>query len=470
MKFKRILSNFSYAFISNGLNLLVSVVVALIVPKILGVKEYSYWQLYSFYSSYVGFFHFGWADGIYLKFGGKSYEELDKQYFATQFWLLVVMELFITLGIGFFAWNFGEDYHKSFVITMTGICCLVKLPCTMLQYLLQTTNRIGAFAKNCMLERLIYGLIVIGTLMAGVHRYEVLLGADLIAKVCTLLQLCYSCKDIVGKGIKNVIQGIREAWENICVGSRLMFANIAGLLLTGIVRFAIEAKWDVEAFGKVSLTMTVSNLMMVFIGAVSIVIYPVLRNTPKEKLSEIYSLLRSMLMIPLLGLLMVYYPAKELLSAWLPQYADSLRYMALLFPMCIFESKMTMLINTYLKTLRRERIILAVNWIAVGLTLILTALTVYVWESLTLAVVSLTLLLGIRSMMAELALCRCLKIHGMKDMIMEFLLALIFVTVSWSVQSWWCMVLYGACFFVYVMLHLDELKGMAGQIRSYMSD
>ena len=36
-----------------------------------------------------------------------------------------------------------------------------------------------------------------------------------------------------------------------------------------------------------------------------------------------------------------YYPIKLILSTWLPQYADSLRYMALLFPICIYESKMS---------------------------------------------------------------------------------------------------------------------------------
>ena len=80
--------NLSYTVLANGTNTLVSMVLVLFVPKVLGVTEYAYWQLYLFYASYVGFFHLGWADGVYLKFGGKEYESLDKQYFNTQFWLL----------------------------------------------------------------------------------------------------------------------------------------------------------------------------------------------------------------------------------------------------------------------------------------------------------------------------------------------------------------------------------------------
>ena len=90
MKTGKLIKNLSYSVVANGTNTLVSLILVLFVPKILGVKEYSYWQLYLFYASYVGFFHFGWADGVYLKFGGKKYEELDKGYFHSQFWLLTI--------------------------------------------------------------------------------------------------------------------------------------------------------------------------------------------------------------------------------------------------------------------------------------------------------------------------------------------------------------------------------------------
>lgn len=107
-KIKNVFQNVSYSVLANGINTLVSMVLVFIVPKALGVREYSYWQLYTFYVTYTGFFHFGWADGIYLKFGGKKYEELDKTYFNRQFWLLTFFEILIALVIGAVAY-FGVD-------------------------------------------------------------------------------------------------------------------------------------------------------------------------------------------------------------------------------------------------------------------------------------------------------------------------------------------------------------------------
>ena len=77
-KFKIILENITYTFTANIFTMLISVVMTLILPKFLGVTDYSYFQLYIFFISYVGFFHFGWIDGIYLKIGGMEYENLNK--------------------------------------------------------------------------------------------------------------------------------------------------------------------------------------------------------------------------------------------------------------------------------------------------------------------------------------------------------------------------------------------------------
>ncbi len=45
---------------------------------------YSYWQLYFLYLTYIGFFHLGWIDGIYLKYGGLEYNNRYRTVFYSQ--------------------------------------------------------------------------------------------------------------------------------------------------------------------------------------------------------------------------------------------------------------------------------------------------------------------------------------------------------------------------------------------------
>lgn len=70
---------FIYAFATNGCSFLISALSTLVIPRFIGITEYGYWQLYMFYVSYVGIFHLGWNDGIYLRYGGKQYDSLDKE-------------------------------------------------------------------------------------------------------------------------------------------------------------------------------------------------------------------------------------------------------------------------------------------------------------------------------------------------------------------------------------------------------
>ncbi|MDN6626680.1 MAG: hypothetical protein L0K82_05645, partial [Pisciglobus halotolerans] len=94
-KAKKLFKNLRYTVTANFLVLGISVVLNLFVPKFLGVSEYGFWQLYVFYSSYVGFFHLGWIDGIYLKIGGFDYNRLDKENLGSQFWYLSFFQSFL---------------------------------------------------------------------------------------------------------------------------------------------------------------------------------------------------------------------------------------------------------------------------------------------------------------------------------------------------------------------------------------
>jgi len=84
-KFIDILKNFSYSLASNLISLIISALIVLVIPRIIGVEDYGYWQLYLFYSSYITFLTLGWNDGIYLRYGGEKYDNLDKKLFFHNF-------------------------------------------------------------------------------------------------------------------------------------------------------------------------------------------------------------------------------------------------------------------------------------------------------------------------------------------------------------------------------------------------
>lgn len=345
------------------------------VPKLLLVEDYGKWQLFLFYFSYLGFLHFGWEDGIYLRYAGKSYDELSPRVFSGQFLGIIILQL-IMISLAFlFAQFFITDPIKE-----TIFLCAVSLAIFVnfnngCNFIMQITNRIKDYARMILSERILLVVFVFSFLFMGFNQFEYMYISKLGSLCIISILSFYLCRQLWTTDIGSPHEILHEAGLNIEVGIKLMFANIASMLLIGIVRYGISIGWDVSTFGKVSLTLGVSNFLMIFINSVSVVFFPILKRMDKERLPEIYVQIRSILACVLFGMLMVYYPLKEMLSWWLPQYADSLIYMSVLFPVCLFESKVGLLINTYLKSLRKEALMLKINLISLGVAAIITFFT-----------------------------------------------------------------------------------------------
>lgn len=457
-KFKSILENITYTFIANIFTMLISVIMTLILPKFLGVTEYSYYQLYIFFISYVGFFHFGWIDGIYLKIGGMEYDDLNKNSYVTQFWLLNIFEIIVAFVVSVFAVRFIKDVDKSFILVATSICGVITILRTYLLFILQSTNRIKEYAKYTRMDRFIYFVLVILFLFLGFDNYKFILYIDIFSKLVALILCIGQTKDIVFGKISIDKNIFLEIFDNISIGIKLMLANIASMLIIGVVRFGIQNNWNIQTFGKVSLTLNISNLLMTFINAVAVIMFPLLRREEESNLPKIYTMLRNTLMLFLYMMLIFYYPMKLILSAWLPQYVDSLRYMALLFPICIYESKMSMLVNTYLKSFRKEKYMLIINAIFLALSAVLTGVSVFMLNNLTLAILSIVFLLGFRCILGEIVLTKTMNISIYKDIILETALTLIFICSSWFIQNIFCLVIYICFYLIYVFIKRKEIK------------
>ena len=465
MSFRQIVKNVSYSFGANIVSLVVSVLMVMFVPKLLLVEDYGKWQLFLFYFSYLGFLHFGWEDGIYLRYAGKRYDELSPRVFSGQFLGIIVLQL-IMISLAFlFAQFFITDSIKE-----TIFLCAVSLAIFVdfnagCNFIMQITNRIKDYARMILSERILLVVFVFSFLFMGFNQFEYMYISKL-GSLCIISMLSfYLCRQLWTTDIGSPHEILHEAGLNIEVGIKLMFANIASMLLIGIVRYGISIGWDVSTFGKVSLTLGVSNFLMIFINSVSVVFFPILKRMDKERLPEIYVQIRSILACVLFGMLMVYYPLKEMLSWWLPQYADSLIYMSVLFPVCLFESKVGLLINTYLKSLRKEALMLKINLISLGVAAIITFFTIEVLHDLNAAVFSIILLYAFRCELAEHYLANILDLQLKKDIFIELLMVAGFICSSVILDSWLSTLLYAGAYGVYLLVNKSKISEIRGLLR-----
>ena len=360
-----------------------------------------------------------------------------------------------------------KEPNKEFILIMTCLCGVIIIPRDFILLLFQSTNRIKDYVRATIIDRLVYIAIVLIALIMGVREYSLLIAADIIGKVLATGWIIYLCKDMIFRKTIYILEGVREAWKNISAGSKILISNIADMAIIGIMRLGIEYQWDIETFGKVSLTLSISNLLMVVINAISIVIYPMLRRTPQDQLPKFYCILRNILMAPLLGAIIIYYPMKEILAIWLPSYADSLTYIALLFPICIYECKISMLVNTYLKNLRKEKWILIVNLTSVLLSILLSFTTIFLLNSLVLSIISVVIVMAFRCIFAELLLSKSIQIKVIKDILLELSMCAIFMITGWLIHSYMSTLIYAGCYLVYLIIKRMDMKEAIKEIKKF---
>lgn len=457
-KFRLFIKNFSYAFIANVTTMFITLIMSLFLPKILGVKEYSYWQLYLFYGTYIMYSSLGWCDGLYLKYGGREYNKLDSRVIASQFWYLAIYEIFFSIIAANIIMLFVHGVDKRFVVILSFVSTAINILRYMLQYILEATNRIREFSIIIILERIIFLFFIVLCWLKKVDDYRFLIYGEVASRIIATFIGIFQCRKVIFSKFLSPKLVFPETLDLIKGGYKLLCANFTSQLVIGIVRFAIENKWGTIEFGKVSLTLSMSNMLITCISAIGIVLFPTLRRTSSEKLSHLYILMRNLITVPSLAILIFYMPIKNMLTLWLPQYADSLKYLAILLPMCVFEGRTQLLINTYLKTLRKENLILYVNLITVFLSLGFTGISVYIFENMDLAVGSIIVMLIFKCLAAETLLSKLLKIKIQKDFAMEILLTFIFIIGSWVINDVLGLILYLVAYAIYLMIKKNSIK------------
>ncbi|MET1965818.1 hypothetical protein ABXL94_03480 [Enterococcus gallinarum] len=457
-KAKKIMKNIKYAVSANFVVLGISVLLNMFVPKILGVTEYSYWQLYVFYTSYVGFFHLGWLDGIYLKIGGQDYDELNKNKLGNQFWYLFMYEILLTVLVLVLISLDGNFSNKTLIQLLTIVSSIVINVKSFILFIFQGTNRIKEYANLSKNDRYLYCILLVTYLLFGGRSFLVLILFDIISKSVITFWYIYVIKDLINVKIQFTKQNIFEVIDNIKVGSNLMISNIAGMLIIGITRLFVEINWDIRTFGKLSFTLSISNMFMTFINAVGVVMFPILRRTRQDKLISLFKSLRQVFVVFSFGLLIFFVPVKIILSNWLPAYSESLNYMGILFPMVIYEGRMSLLLSTYLKNFRKERLILLSNLVSLILSVILASIAVFIFNSMIMTVVCIIICIIVRCLCAEFLLTKYLEVNILKNVFQELALTCLFIIGNILFSNILSLILYFIFYIIFVFLNRFSLK------------
>lgn len=460
MNKQSVIRNISYSFSSNVLSLLLGILATLLFPKFLGVAGYGYYQLYIFYTGYTLITAFGIADGVQLKIAGKEYNQLDFDEQSGLFWMSTVTQVSLYAVVLILCSVFIGSADKRFAVNSAVIVGLIAHARYYLYTLLQGVNRMKEYAYIVITERSVSIVISIIALLLGCSDFRLMIVFDVIGRMLSFMLAMSYCKEIVFRKPVFDKSVMRKSLSYILSGVMILFAVQTSNIVVGINRFGFERQWGIEKFGKISLAIALSNMMLRCVNSISVVMFPTLRNVDYRKLPYLYKNINAILMTAIFIFMCLFKPGCYLIGLWLPQYADSLKYSVLMLPICIYECKYSLLVNTNLKTLNKEIMIGVINAVSVIVSLLTAIISIAILKNTELAIIGILIALSVRSMIGEWFISRVLQINVLPNMISELVLSIMFIFCMYYHNGllFYMIYLFAVC--GYMLIEKDELLGM----------
>jgi len=361
--------------ISNIVIILAGVVSGFLLPKILGISSYGYFKTYTLYISYVGLFHFGFIDGIYLFYGGSEYGDLNKSQFRFYFHFLLLMQVIISTISILISIFFLDGIYRIIFISVSISIILLNLT-SFFQFISQITGRFKELSSRNII-RSILTIISITALVIYFYLnfenyipyYVYIIIYELIYFILLVWYL-HTYKDIVvgpRNSFKNEKQNVLNFFK---IGWPLLIGNLCGGIVSVMDRQFVNVLFSNEIYAVYAFAYSMLALVTTATSAISTVLFPTLKHAGLDFFINKYSKYNSMLIILVSVCITLYFPLIFVVNTFLPEYAGSLIIFRIIFPGIIISSSISIIMHNFYKVMNLNKLYLKKTIIILLLTFI----------------------------------------------------------------------------------------------------
>lgn len=319
MSFKK---GIMYVFISNIINLIINLFTGFVLPKLLSIESYANIKLFQLYITYIGILHLGFADGMYLKNGGKSIKEINSKEVLNEFKTFKIFQFVITI----IAVTISIVFKNKILL----FCSIVILPINVGNYIRNLYQAIGEFKRYSKFTNintiLIFTINVILLLIIKTDNYYTYIISYIVVYFIYWLIIENENRKLFKT--EKTEPNIEYLKEDIKSGFFLMIGNFCNVIFTSIDRIFVQNLLGTIKFAFYSFAVSVENLMNVFITPISTVMYNYLCNN--REIEKVIKIKRLILLFSVF-IISIVFGAKFVINTWISKYNDSVIVMILLF-------------------------------------------------------------------------------------------------------------------------------------------
>lgn len=338
---KATLSNF-FVF---GINIITAFAMPLLIDS---TQQYGYWQLFSMYCSYLGFFMLGFNDGVHLNCIGLDYDGKDLYALRTYRNVVLLLGLFFTIVL-LLIWCFFANSDKNIVYIFTIFNILPNSLNGYFLYINQNTLQLKKYTIATIIEKIFFVAMFPVLIIFGLYEnYVSYLFCATLAKYFVVLYNAFNSKEIMfGKSLSFRILK-NKILKNFTDGFMLMLTLIINSTIIVASKIFVEQHYGISDFGKYSFALNTLSFATIGVVAISQILYPMLKKEKKEKYITTIKTFDGSISIFSYLLLISYYIIYLIIYFIYKNYIECLNYLFILYPIFIYQCKSNILLmNTY---------------------------------------------------------------------------------------------------------------------------
>lgn len=436
--------------------LVFGLVQSLIIPKYLSTADYGYWQIFLLYTTYVGILHFGFLDGILVRWAGKEFEEI-KQEVPTAFRFLL-LEQFLVIGVLALVLIAIDLPFQEIGLAVLANAIIVNV-LTFFIFTAQAVKRFKLVTAVNISRGALFLLLVLALFAGGNFGYGDLYIATIVTGTVLVILFAAHLRDSLflqatpGKSLR------MYGKENISIGLFVLLGNFTALLMATVDRLTVGSFFPITQFAQYTFAMSMCGVVIMFVQAVSLVFFPYLSGSSSELRARAYQMLRPTITIFWAGALVMYFPFTAWVEFYLPHYMASLPLMAILLCMIGFSSQIQILHVNFFKAYRKQRMYFILAGISLVCAVVLYLIAVTLFGTLASIAIMAVISSFLWYLLNEFSLRRFVSMDARE--VARWLLVIgvyagVFLAISVLVQGW----VYGMviCLAVFVVVTCTALK------------
>lgn len=349
---KQNMKNVAMVISSNVLTIVVALFTGFILPKELSISDYAYYRVYLLYISYAGFFHLGFVNGIYLKYGNLNLDQIPKKVFRAYSWFMLGLQVVVVAALT--AVLFGSSFFMDANKVIAYAFVIINIPLVNIKWFYSSINQ---FTKRFVIDSYVTYLqnvlnLVMVLLVVGFKWYDfkyLLVLTTIINLVCMIITIQQNRVLVWGKKERVADVGILSLIKG---GFFLMLSEFVGIIILGIDSMFVENLFSQTDFAMYSFGVSVISVIYTLISAISNLIYPYLVRVTEEKYAEYYTLMSDVLSMVSIFSMLAFYVAEFIILKWLDKFTPSIAIISILFGTIIFRTVIMLVCGNYFKVLK----------------------------------------------------------------------------------------------------------------------